>query len=153
MLSDLLDRAIAYYRHLCPHLILGLRMGLAGGQSLGIPLPNFDRRLKILAETNGCAAMGIALATYGNCDQQMLCPDEGGPVAAVFIDTRTGRALRIAPRLGMRGLLLHYAPEVNSPKQIMLLALQRIPSAQLFHILPLPTFATDLPRLPAPLAV
>jgi formylmethanofuran dehydrogenase subunit E len=54
---------------------MGARVALLAGQDLGPELPRVDKRLLIIAETDGCRVDGI--------------------VAATFIDTHTEDAIRI----------------------------------------------------------
>ncbi len=62
-LSDLLEASAALHHHLCPRQVLGIRMGLLAGRRLGVVLPQADKRLLAIAETDGCATSGIAVAT------------------------------------------------------------------------------------------
>jgi hypothetical protein len=60
-LKELLDQTTAMHRHLCPRQVLGVRMGLYAGELLGLALPQSDKRLYTIVETDGCAADGIAV--------------------------------------------------------------------------------------------
>ncbi|MGC8780907.1 MAG: FmdE family protein, partial [Anaerolineae bacterium] len=64
-LKELLDMTTALHRHLCPRQVLGVRMGLYAGELLGLSVPQQDKRLYTIVETDGCAADGVAVAT--NC--------------------------------------------------------------------------------------
>lgn len=61
-LKELLDTTAAMHRHLCPRQVLGVRMGLYAGELLGLALPQTDKRLYTIMETDGCAADGVAVA-------------------------------------------------------------------------------------------
>ncbi len=62
-LNDLLEASAALHHHLCLRQVLGLRMGLLAGRRLGVVLPQTDKRLLAIAETDGDATSGIAVAT------------------------------------------------------------------------------------------
>ncbi|MBI3177949.1 MAG: formylmethanofuran dehydrogenase, partial [Chloroflexi bacterium] len=64
-LTELLEVSAALHRHLCPRQVLGVRMGMLAGEVLGLDLPQGDKRLFTIVETDGCASDGIATAT--NC--------------------------------------------------------------------------------------
>ena len=62
-LSDLLTESASRHKHLCPRQVLGARLGLLGVQRLQIDLPNIDKRLLVILETDGCFADGVSVAT------------------------------------------------------------------------------------------
>ena len=64
-LQELLRQSAELHRHLCPRQVLGVRMGLAAGQLLGLSLPQADKRLLTIVETDGCFTDGVAVAA--NC--------------------------------------------------------------------------------------
>ena len=62
-LESILYESAKCHKHLCPRQILGARMALLAGEVLGLELPRVDKRLLIIAETDGCTADGIIAAT------------------------------------------------------------------------------------------
>ena len=61
-LKLLLERTAARHSHLCPRQVLGVRMALAGAAALGLEIPRKDKRLLVIAETNGCFLDGLEIA-------------------------------------------------------------------------------------------
>lgn len=131
-LTELLDASAALHQHLCPRQVLGVRIGMLAGQLLELDLPQIDKRLLAIVETDGCAADGIAVAAGCWVGRRTLRVEDYGKVAATFADTETGRALRIAPRAGVRGLAIRNAPEARGHWEAQLLGYQRIPDDELF---------------------
>jgi len=105
---------------------------MLAGQLLGLDLPQQDKRLLTIVETDGCAVSGVSVATGCWIDRRTLRVEDYGKVAATFIDTETEQTIRIAPRSEARILAADYAPEAESRWQAYLLGYQRIPDQLLF---------------------
>jgi len=135
-LSDLLDESAARHKHLCPRQVLGARLGLLGAQWLGIELPGPDKRLLVIVETDGCFADGVSVATGCTIGARTLRLIDHGKVAAVFVDTKTDRAVRLIPSQASRTLAYEYAPLAQSRWHAQLEAYQIIPDAELFDMQP-----------------
>ena len=101
-LEQLLEELARSHKHLCPRQVLGVRMGLYGGELLGLPVPQTDKRLITFVETDGCAADGVSTATNCWVGRRTLRVLDYGKVAATFVDAQTGRAVRLAPRAEIR---------------------------------------------------
>ncbi|GAA3996186.1 FmdE family protein [Deinococcus rubellus] len=101
-LDELLARSVALHNHLCPRQILGARMGLLAGQALGMTVPRTDKKLMVLAETDGCFADGLLVATGCWLGRRTLRLLDHGKVAATFVEVRPGQAIRIAPHIDLR---------------------------------------------------
>ncbi|HEX9076627.1 MAG TPA: FmdE family protein [Anaerolineae bacterium] len=124
MLEPLLQACAARHRQLCPRQVLGVRMGRLAGQLLDLTLPQPDKRLLAIVETDGCAADGIAVATGCSVGRRTMRVEDLGKVAATFVDTATGCAMRIVPRLESRALARRYAPEASNRWEAQLLGYQ-----------------------------
>jgi len=109
-LKELLDTTTAMHRHLCPRQVLGVRMGLYAGELLGLTVPQQDKRLYTIMETDGCAADGVAVAVNCWVGRRTMRVEDFGKAAATFVDTQTGQALRIVPRPTVRQTARAYAP-------------------------------------------
>lgn len=131
---ELLDASAALHRHLCPRQVLGVRMGLLAGELLGLDLPQADKRLYTIVETDGCAADGIALATNCWVGRRTMRVEDYGKVAATFVDTATDRAVRIVPRAQARAAARDYAPAARNRWEAQLLGYQRLPAHLLFSV-------------------
>src|SRR5689334_2836560 len=136
LLPELLNASARLHRHLCPRQVLGVRMGLLAGAALGLALPQAtqSKRLLTIVETDGCATDGIAVATNCWVGRRTLRVEDYGKVAATFVDTQTGCALRIVPRRHARLLARAYAPEAHSQWEAMLLGYQAMPDEELFSV-------------------
>jgi formylmethanofuran dehydrogenase subunit E len=133
-LEELLGQVATLHHHLCPRQVLGVRLGLAGGRWLGVELPQPDKRLLTIAETDGCAADGLAVATGCWVGRRTLRVLDFGKVAATFVDTQTGRAVRVAPSAEARQQAQAYAPEASSRWEAYLLGYQRMPEGELLTL-------------------
>jgi formylmethanofuran dehydrogenase subunit E len=130
-LDALLVESAALHKHLCPRQVLGARMGLWAGELLALALPQTNKHLLTIVETDGCFADGVAVATNCWVGRRTLRVEDYGKVAATFIDTRTDRAVRIAPYPQARQTARDYAPEARNRWGAMLLGYQRMPISEL----------------------
>jgi formylmethanofuran dehydrogenase subunit E len=132
-LAELLAQAAALHPHLCPRQVLGVRMGMLAGKLLAVDLPQKDKRLFTIAETDGCFSDGVAVATNCWVGRRTLRVEDYGKVAATFVDSVTRQAVRLAPRAQARQLASEFAPEAESKWEAMLLGYQRMPDEALFQ--------------------
>ena len=130
-LDELLRDSAAHHRRLCPRQVLGARVGMFAASLLTLDLPQSDKRLLALAETDGCFVDGVSAATGCYIGRRTLRVEDFGKTAATFVDTRSERAVRIAPRLGIRELAWGYAPEARNRWEAQLLGYQRMPDEDL----------------------
>lgn len=135
-LGELLETTAAMHRHLCPRQVLGVRMGMWAGEVLGLEVPQVDKRLLTIVETDGCAADGVAVATNCWVGRRTLRVEDYGKVAATFVDTGTERAVRIVPRRHARDLACLYATEARNKWESQLLGYQRMPVHELLSAQP-----------------
>lgn len=133
-LHELLEVSAARHKHLCPRQVLGVRMGMMAATILGFELPDGKKRLLTIVETDGCFADGIEAATGCSVGHRTLRLQDFGKVAAVFIDTKTGEAFRIAPKLAVRNISESYGAEGKNRWTRQLLGYQRMPDDELFSI-------------------
>jgi formylmethanofuran dehydrogenase subunit E len=133
-ISELLDQSAALHRHLCPRQVLGVRMGCWGGELLGLELPQANKRLLTIVETDGCFTDGVSVATNCWVGRRTLRIEDYGKAAATFVDTVAGRALRLAPDPHARELAANFAPEANNRWEAMLLGYQRMEPQTLFVV-------------------
>ncbi|MCG3206900.1 MAG: hypothetical protein FOGNACKC_00499 [Anaerolineae bacterium] len=134
--KELLQKSASFHNHLCPRQVLGVRMGLLAGQLLGLTVPQSDKRLLTIVETDGCFIDGLVVATGCTVGRRTLRVLDFGKVAATFIDTHTDRAVRITPSANSRQLAKTYAPNAESRWHGYLLGYQRIPDDELFTVQP-----------------
>jgi formylmethanofuran dehydrogenase subunit E len=113
-LNEFLQISAARQKELCPRQVLGVRMGLLSGKLLGLDLPQLDKRLLTIVETDGCTTDGLAAATGCAVGRRTMRIEDFGKVAATCIDTRTGLSVRIVPRRESRMVAREYAPEAHN---------------------------------------
>jgi len=101
-ISTLLEISARNHSHLCPRQVLGVRIGLAGMKALGFDKPPAKKELLVISETDGCFVDGVITATDCTVGHRTLRVEDYGKVAVTFVDTRSGRAARVAPRLDIR---------------------------------------------------
>ena len=121
------------HRRLCPRQVLGARIGLIAGEVLQIELPRRDRRLLAIVESDGCFADGVAEATGCRVGRRTLRVVDHGKVAATFVDTRTGTAIRVLPRLDARYRAWTYAPGATTRWRAQLKGYAAMPAAELLR--------------------
>jgi formylmethanofuran dehydrogenase subunit E len=126
-LEEFLAASASLHRHLCPRQVLGVRMGMMAGRLLDLCLPQSDNRLLTIVETDGCFADGVSAATGCWVGRRTLRLEDFGKVAATFVDTRSGRAARIAPSAEARTLAGLYAPEAANKWEAYLIGYQHMP--------------------------
>lgn len=110
-IQHLLELSSRNHSHLCPRQILGVRIGLAGITSLGFNNPPAKKQLLAISETDGCFVDGVIAATGCTVGHRTLRVEDYGKVAATFVDTTTGQAVRIAPRLNVRELACSFVQD------------------------------------------
>lgn len=130
-LQRALNVASARHRHLCPRQVLGARAAIAGTRLLELEVPRADKRLLVIVETDGCFVDGVEAVTGVSVGRRTLRVEDYGKIAATFVDVKTGRALRVAPRVGVRERARDYASEQKRRYFAMLHGYQRMPDAEL----------------------
>jgi formylmethanofuran dehydrogenase subunit E len=133
-LELILRGSAARHKHLCPRQVLGARVSLLAGEMLNLDLPRKDKRLLVIAETDGCTVDGIIAATGCHVGGRTLRIMDFGKVAATFIDTCTQESIRIVPRREARVLSRHYATNARNQWEAMLIAYQVMPVSELFAV-------------------
>jgi len=133
-LDVILAESAKRHKHLCPRQVLGARMGLCAAEILGLELPRNDKRLLVIAETDGCAVDGLIAATGCRVGSRTLRILDFGKVAATFTDTFAGVSVRIAPAYEARKLATLYASAAHSNWESMLLGYQVMPVPALFTV-------------------
>jgi formylmethanofuran dehydrogenase subunit E len=123
-LAELLEEAAALHRHLCPRQVLGARMGIWAGELLGLELPQSNKRLLTIVD-------GVAVATNCWVGRRTMRVEDYGKVAATFVDTKSGQAVRMAPHPESRQRAHEYAAGARNRWEAMLHGYQRMPVNEL----------------------
>lgn len=133
-IQPLLEKSSSDHSHLCPRQILGVRLGLTGMAALGFDAPSSGKRLLVIAETDGCFVDGLSAATNCTVGHRTLRVEDYGKIAATFVDTQTGRALRVAPALDIRQKAYVYAPDEPRHYFAQMIAYQVMPDDEMFTV-------------------
>ena len=133
-IQSLLDISSRDHSHLCPRQILGVRIGLAGLAALGFAQPPAKKRLLVILETDGCFADGVMAATACSVGHRTLRVEDYGKAAATFVDTGTGRAVRVAPAVDIREQALARVPEEPRHYFAQMKAYRILPDEQMLTI-------------------
>lgn len=139
-------KSAAEHGRLCPRQVIGVRMGLAAGSALDLVLPPHEKRLLIIAETDGCFVDGVTAATGCSVGHRTLRVIDSGRVAITAVDVETGRAVRLAPAPGVRERALEYASPGVARYQAQLEGYQRMSEDELLRVEPV-DLAFDLKAL------
>ena len=132
-LQEMLEHTAAMHKHLCPRQVLGVRMGLLGAELLELEMPQTDKRVLAFVESDGCFADGLSAATGCTLGHRTLRLFDYGKVAVTLVDSKTGRAIRIAPRADSRQRAAEAAPEAANRWKGQLEAYQKIPTELLLE--------------------
>jgi formylmethanofuran dehydrogenase subunit E len=103
-------------------------------KSLGFDAPPPKKRLLVIVESDGCFADGITAATDCTVGHRTLRVEDYGKIAATFVDTVSGRAIRIAPALDIRQKAHAYAPGEPRRYFAQMQAYQIMPDEEMFTV-------------------
>lgn len=134
-IQNLLEKSAQHHSHLCPRQVLGVRIGLAGMAALGLGANRGSKRLLVILESDGCFADGVIAATECTVGHRTLRVEDYGKVAATFIDTKTGRTVRVAPTLDVRQQACACCPQESRHYFAQMQAYQVMPDEQLVSII------------------
>ncbi len=149
-LPALLAEAGRHHGHICPGQVLGVRMAILGCERLGIYDPKLSKRLITFVETDRCGADAVQIVTGCTLGKRTLKFVDYGKLAATFLDTDTGRAVRIAARESARDAALRFAPDEEDAHAAQLRAYKALPDDELFKVqdVHVELAETDLPGRP-----
>jgi formylmethanofuran dehydrogenase subunit E len=133
-LQRLFEISSREHNHLCPRQILGVRIGLKGICSLHIEPNHNSKRLLVITETDGCFADGLSAATNCTVGHRTLRVKDYGKVAATFVDTQSGRAIRVAPVLNIRERACAFVPDEPRHYFAQMQAYQIMPDEEMMTV-------------------
>lgn len=133
-LQNLLEISSRDHNHLCPRQILGVRIGLKGICSLQLEPNHNSKRLLVITETDGCFADGLSAVTNCTVGHRTLRVKDYGKAAATFVDTQSGRAIRVAPVLNIRERACAFVPEEPRHYFAQMQAYQIMPDEEMMTV-------------------
>ena len=140
MASDfptLLKMAASAHGHLCPGMVLGVRMGILGLAMLGYDAPLDDRSIKnvvVFVEIDRCAADALATVTGVKLGRRSLKFLDYGLMAATFLHLPDNRAIRISVGEGCREKASAMYPDVPDKYAREVRAYQELAASDLFQV-------------------
>lgn len=130
-LTPFLEACLRFHSHICPRQVLGIRMSLWAAELLELPLPQQDKRVLTIVETDGCFSDGVAVAANCWVGRRTMRVEDYGKTAATYVDTQTEHAWRIYPHPDAREGAAAYAPAAQNRWESMLYGYQRMPTSEL----------------------
>lgn len=134
-LDELLEECGRLHGHLCAGQLLGVRMALLGCRLAGIEDPRgADRkRLIVWVEIDRCMADAVGAVTGVRLGRRSLKYFDYGKVAATFLNTETGRAVRVVALDESRALADERYPQIEAKKERQFRAYREADDAELFR--------------------
>ncbi len=134
-LDDLLEGAVAFHGHLCPGVVLGVRMALVGCRAVGLDQPRSAAKgLVVFVEIDRCATDAIEAVTGASLGKRTLKYLDYGKMAATFVNVATEAAVRVAAREEARQLAVEWAPGEADLRRAQTAAYRVMPEAALFRL-------------------
>ena len=134
-LDEYLEDAAVAHGHLCAGQVLGVRMAMFGLKTLGLNDPQGKDRKRIVTfvEIDRCATDAVMVVTGCRLGKRALKFRDWGKVAATFVDTETGKAVRVAARESSKALARGLHPEVEDKNQQQMMAYRELSDDQMFQ--------------------
>jgi len=129
-----LEESVKVHGHLCPGQVLGVRMSLLGLREIGIHDPKGKDRKSIIVyvEMDRCATDAIQSVTGCSLGKRSMKYLDYGKMAATFLNTKTGKAVRIIAREASRLKAKELFPEIENTYTGQLEAYKVLPDDELF---------------------
>jgi formylmethanofuran dehydrogenase subunit E len=133
-LDEYLQDAERAHGHLCAGQVLGVRMAMLGLERLGIEDPQGKdrKRLVTFVEIDRCATDAVAVVTGCRLGKRALKFRDWGKVAATFVDTAGGKAIRVAAKESSKALAHSLHPEIADKNQQQMRAYREMREEDLF---------------------
>ena len=134
-LDEYLEDAAVAHGHLCAGQVLGVRMAMFGLKTLGLNDPQGKDRKRIVTfvEIDRCATDAVMVVTGCRLGKRALKFRDWGKVAATFVDTETGKAVRVAAKESSKALARSLHPEVPDKNQQQMMAYREMSDEQMFQ--------------------
>jgi formylmethanofuran dehydrogenase subunit E len=136
ILDELLAECEQAHGHICPGQLLGVRMALLGCQliEIGDPRGADRKKLVVWVEIDRCLADAVGAVTGTRLGRRSLKYVDYGKVAATFLNTETGRAVRLTALDESRTLADRLHPEIEKKKDRQMLAYREATDGELFSV-------------------
>lgn len=132
-LTEYLIEAERNHGHMCPGQVLGVRMAMAGCRAIGIEEPKASRRLIVFVEIDRCAADAVNTVTGCRLGKRTLKFRDFGKLAATFLNTETGAAVRVVAVEESRELARAQYVHLPTKKEQQMAAYRELSDEDLFR--------------------
>ena len=135
-MEGLLEECERLHGHLCAGQLLGVRMALLGCRLIGLDDPRGEdrKRLIVWVEIDRCMADALGAVTGARLGKRSLKYLDYGKVAATFLNTESGVAVRLAALDSSRALADARYPQIESKKERQLRAYREASDDELFKV-------------------
>lgn len=93
--DELFRKAREFHGHVCPGIVLGTRLAAAGLRELGRDPCGHQKDLIVFMEIDRCGSDAVQAITGCSLGHRSLKFRDLGKFAATFVDTATGKAVRV----------------------------------------------------------
>ena len=137
-LDELLEECGRLHGHMCAGQLLGARMAVLGCRLVGVEDPRGADRKKLIVwvEIDRCMTDAVSAVTGVRLGKRSLKYLDYGKVAATFLNTETGEAVRVVALEESRALADARHPEIESKKDRQFLAYREAADEELFKFEP-----------------
>jgi formylmethanofuran dehydrogenase subunit E len=111
-------------------------MAMLGCREAGIDEPKGCKKLVVYVEMDRCATDAVQAVTGCSLGKRTLKFLDYGKMAATFVNTATGKAVRVLAKDDARGLALRYTPDAANPREAQKQAYRIMPEETLFSMTP-----------------
>jgi formylmethanofuran dehydrogenase subunit E len=135
-LDELLEECGRLHGHLCAGQLLGVRMALLGCRLTGVHDPRGADRKKLIVwvEIDRCMADAVGAVTGTRLGKRSLKYFDYGKVAATFLNTEVGEAIRIVALEQSRALADARYPEIENKRERQFKAYREASDAELLKV-------------------
>lgn len=135
-LDDLLEECGRVHGHMCAGQLLGARMAVVGCRAVGVEEPRGADRKKLIVwvEIDRCMADAVGAVTGARLGRRSLKYLDYGKVAATFLNTETGEAVRVVALEESRRLADERHPEIESKKERQFRTYREASEEELFRV-------------------
>lgn len=135
-LDEWLEECGRLHGHICAGQLLGVRMALLGCTMIGIKDARGADRKKLIVwvEIDRCMTDAVSAVTGARLGRRSLKFFDYGKVAATFLNTETGDAVRVLALDEARELADKRYPQIESKKERQLCAYREATDEELFKV-------------------
>ena len=133
----LLEESVKIHGHLCPGQVLGVKMTILGLREIGITDPKGKDRKSIIVfvEMDRCATDAVQSVTGCSLGHRTMKFMDYGKMAATFVNTRTGKAIRVFAKEESRQKAKEHFPEIENKYAAQLEAYKIMSDEDLFAVM------------------